>query len=220
MDENKKDNIQPEDGVAEAPIEETAEAVAEETVSEEADTNELHKELEELRDMFQQELDKAAEEADEPADELTPDLEEPTAEEETEPARLCECCGEKPCTDEFGEDYPYCEECRNAMKKYPLRWSGVLAAIIMVVVFIATAYVGTGYANDFMSVSEYATQYDSGKIMTALNGYYSYLYSASAEKISMKAVKDAIDGFVKTGYISDAVDLINKVYSEDQLKLP
>ena len=220
MDENKKDNIQPEDGIAEAPVEETAEAVAEETVSEEADTNELHKELEELRDMFQQELDKAAEEADEPADELTPDLEEPTAEEETEPARLCECCGENPCTDEFGENYPYCEECRNAMKKYPLRWSGVLAAILMVVVFVATAYVGTGYANDFMSVSEYATQYDSGKIMTALNGYYSYLYSANTEKISMKAVKDAIEGFVKTGYISDAVDLINRVYSEDQLKLP
>lgn len=220
MDENKKDNIQPEKDFAVTDAQETAEPAAEEAVSEESDTNELHKELEELRDMFQQELDKATVESEEPSGELIKEPEDTQEPEATEPARLCECCGENPCTDEFGEDYPYCEECRNAMIKYPIRWSGILAAIVMAVVFVASAYIGTGYAEDFARVSEYAAYYDSGKVMTALNGYYSYLSSANTEKISMKAVKDAVEGFVKTGYISDAVSLINRVYTENQLKLP
>ena len=221
MDENKRDDIQPEESVEEITATET---VAEENAPAQTDANELKQELEELRDMFQQELDKATEEAENPQ-ELIQELEEITAENDAdeidaEPARLCECCGENPCTTEYGEDYPYCEECRNAMKKYPLRWSGIVTAIIMAIVFVATAYVGTGYAEDFMSVADAAAYYDTGKLMTALNSYYGYLSSANTEKISMKAVKDAIEGFVKTGYIADAVDLVNRVYSENQLKLP
>ena len=71
-----------------------------------------------------------------------------------------------------------------------------------------------------MTISEYAAYYDTGKVMTALNGYYSYNMSAEVDKISMKAVKDSIEGFVKTGYISDATTLIQQVFTEDQLKLP
>lgn len=218
MDENKRDDIQPEETLPHQPAEDTVteEPVADEAVA--ADVNELQQELEEIRDMFQQELDRAAEESEEPALDSEEGSQEP--EEDAEPARLCECCGENPASDEYGEDYPYCEECRNAMKKYPLRWSGVVTAIIMAVVFVATAYVGTGYTDNFMTVSEAAAQYDSGRLMTALNGYYSYLYSANPDQISMKAVKDSIEGFIKTGYLSDAVDLINRVYSENQLKLP
>lgn len=224
MDENKRDDIQPEEAAEEITATDTA---AEEIAPAQAEPDELAKELEELRDIFQQELDKAAEDAENPReliqelDEVTEEADtEETEDEDAEPARPCDCCGENPCATEYGEDYPYCEECRNAMKKYPLRWSGIVTAIIMAVVFVATAYVGTGYAEDFMSVADAAAYYDSGKVMTALNGYYSYLSSADTNKISMKAVKDALDGFIKTGYISDAVDLINRVYSENQLKLP
>ena len=219
MDENKRDDIQSGQVAEEVTVTETS---AEEAAPVEADANELEKELEELRDMFQQELDKATEEAENPQtpDEITEDSEAVEDEEEAEPANPCEICGENPCATEYGEDYPYCEECRNAMKRYPLRFSGILTSIIMVIVFVATAYVGTTYAEDFMSVADAAAYYDSGKLMTALNSYYGYLSSANTERISMKAVKDAIEGFVKTGYISDAVDLVNRVYSENQLKLP
>lgn len=218
MDENKRDDIQPEESTEEII---TTEPVAEEDAPAETDANELKQELEELRDMFQHELDKATEEAENPQ-ELVPELDEVTEEpeEDAEPINPCECCGVNPCATEYGEDYPYCEECRNAMKKYPLRWSGVVTAVIMAIVFVATAYVGTGYADDFMSVADAAAYYDSGKLMTALNSYYGYLSSANTERISMKAVRDSIEGFVKTGYISDAVELVNRVYSENQLKLP
>ena len=217
MDENKRDEIQSE----EAEVQATEETVAEEvTVSEDG----LAQELEELRDMFQQELDKATEEAENPAEALIQELDEieETQEEDAEEftGKLCEICGENPCAEEYGEDYPYCEECRNIMKKYPMRASGILMSILMIAVFIVTAYAGTEYLESFMSVSEYAAYYDTGKVMTALNGYYSYNSTAQADKISMKAVKDSIEGFVKTGYISDATTLIQQVYTEKQLKLP
>ena len=223
MDENKREELQSEETEVQ-----TAEEVAAEEASEEALTaeeNGLAQELEELRDMFQQELDKATEEAENPEESLIQELDEieEAQEDDSEEeftGRLCEICGENPCAEEYGEDYPYCEECRNIMKKYPMRASGILMSILMIAVFIATAYAGTEYLESFMSVSEYAAYYDTGRVMTALNGYYSYNSTAQADKISMKAVKDSIEGFVKTGYISDATTLIQQVYTEDQLKLP
>lgn len=232
MDENKRDDIETseaelevnEDIVSQEHEADTSETVAEETGAEEvSDTNELETELEELRDLFQQELDKATLEAENQTGELIQELDEPEEElhaEEEFTGRLCECCGENPCNEEYGEDYPYCETCREAMKKYPLRWSGVLMTLVMIGVFVATAVAGTNYAESFMSVAEYAAYYDTGKLMTALNGYYGYLTSADADTMSMKAFDDAIDGFVKTGYVSDAATFIETFFTEDQLKLP
>ncbi len=218
MDENKRDEMQSE----EMEVQNTEETANEEPA---ADKDELTQELEELRDMFQQELDKATEEAENQTEALIQELDEieETQEEEAEEeftGRLCEICGENPCAEEFGEDYPYCEECRNIMKKYPMRASGILMTVLMIAVFVASAVVGSGYINAFMSVSEYAAYYDTGRLMTALNGYYAYNSSAEVDKISMKAVKDSIEGFLKTGYITDATSLIEKVYSENELKLP
>ena len=216
MDENKRDEMQS----AEAELETVEEAVGEEAA---ASGNELAQELEELRDMFQQELDKATEEAENQTDALIQELDEideAQEEEEEFTGRLCEICGENPCAEEYGEDYPYCEECRNIMKKYPMRASGILMTVLMIAVFVASAVIGSEYIDDFMGVSEYAAYYDTGKVMTALNGYYSYNSAAEVDKISMKAVKDSIDGFMKTGYITDATSLIERVYSETDLKLP
>ena len=185
MDENKREELQSEETEVQ-----TAEEVAAEEASEEALTaeeNGLAQELEELRDMFQQELDKATEEAGSPEESLIQELDEieETQEDDAEEdftGRLCEICGENPCAEEYGEDYPYCEECRNIMKKYPMRASGILMSILMIAVFIATAYAGTEYLESFMSVSEYAAYYDTGRVMTALNGYYSYNSTAQADK--------------------------------------
>ncbi len=238
MDENKRDDLVSEEAELVA-ADETAsqdsaasEEINEEITSEDTEIkevsgeSELEAELEELRDMFQQELDKATEEAENQPHELIQELDELQEDEaQSEEAegftgRPCEICGENPCAEEFGEDYPYCNECREIMKKYPLRWSGVLMTLVMIAVFVATAVVGTSYADDFMSISEYAAYYDTGKLMTALNGYYGYVTSANPETISMKAVKDAIDGLVKTGYVSDASTIISSVFTEDELKLP
>ena len=227
MDENKRDEIQSEEesvmtGEIQADEEIAEEATPAEETAEETTANELAQELEELRDMFQQELDKATEDAEnqETLIQELDEVEEAQDEAEEFTGRLCEICEANPCAEEYGEDYPYCEECRNAMKKYPMRASGVLMTLIMIAMFVASAVAGTEYVDSFMSISEYAAYYDTGRLMTALNGYYAYNSSAQADKISMKAVKDSVDGFIKTGYVADATELIERVFTENQLKLP
>lgn len=211
MDENRKDELELQE----------ADEVTEATDTPESDN--LKKELEDLRDMFQQELDSAVN-SEEPLIQELDDINEnadteDSAEEERE-IRICECCGENECSDEFGEDYPYCNECREIMKKYPMRWSGILMTIVMIVVFVLTAAASAEYADAFLTVADAALNYDSGKIMTGMNAYYGYVASASDDKISMKAVKDLLNGYGRTGYISDAAGLIERIYSDAQLKMP
>lgn len=214
MEENRKDELELQE-------EEEAAKVADAPEAEE--TDELKKELEDLRDMFQQELDNAANSQEvliQELDEINEnDDAEDSAEEEGE-VRICECCGENQCTDDFGEDYPYCNECRELMKKYPIRWSGIVMTIVMIAVFVLTAFASANYTDAFITVADAALNYDSGKVMTGMTAYYSYITSASDSNISMKAVKDLLDGYNKTGYISDAAALIERIYSEAQLKLP
>ena len=133
MDELKKDNLLPEEEESIAPEEITEDSFPEEQADE---NEELMEELESIRDMFQQELDRAsAEDSEYDEDEmLIQELENPDEyieyEEEADPEELCQCCEEKLRFKELGEDYPYCEDCRNAMKKYPLRKSGILTFLL------------------------------------------------------------------------------------------
>lgn len=211
MDENRKDELELQDAA------ETPEA----TDTPEAD--ELKKELEDLRDMFQQELDNAANSEEvliQELDDINENTDAEDSDEEEGEARLCECCGENACSDEFGEDYPYCNECRELMKKYPMRWSGIVMTIVMIAVFVLTGVASANYAEALLTVADAAIHYDSGKVMTGMTAYYSYISSASDDTVSMKAVKDLLEGYSKTGYITDASALIKRLYSENQLKMP
>ena len=211
MDENRKDELELQDAA------ETPEA----TDTPEADG--LKKELEDLRDMFQQELDNAANSEEvliQELDDINENTDAEDSDEEEGEARLCECCGENACSDEFGEDYPYCNECRELMKKYPMRWSGIVMTIVMIAVFVLTGVASANYAEALLTVADAAIHYDSGKVMTGMTAYYSYISSASDDTVSMKAVKDLLEGYSKTGYITDASALIKRLYSENQLKMP
>lgn len=226
MDENKKDEMQTQDNTCEQ--ENTSAPETQDMAQGEPDTaaqekSELETELEGIRDMFQKELDNAGgnefiQQLEDLSEEESED--EPSEESEEANGRLCECCGENYCSDEYGEDYPYCDECRNIMKKYPMRASGIIMTIVMIAVFVATAFASATYAEDFLTVADSALNYDSGKIMTGMTGYYSYVNSASDSNISMKAVRDLLDGYSKTGYITDAAALIERIYSETALKMP
>ena len=151
LDENKRDELQTPESSEETAAAESndlpQDEILEEPVTEDIEeTTELEKELEEIRDMFQQELDNASQqEIIQELDDIGTEEEDDTAEEEAE-VRLCECCGENPCSEDFGEDYPYCNECRELMKKYPMRASGIIMTIVMIAVFLASAFACTDYA--------------------------------------------------------------------------
>ena len=207
---------------AEETADEIAEYTAEESAEETAESEEqqLQDELEEIRDMFQKELDSAAEMAEQ--GELIQDLEEITEEpvEELTEEEKCRCCEENPRATEYGEDYPYCENCRSFMKRYPLRKSGVLMFLLMIAVFVATVVTSISAVDTNMYLLQGYANHTEGKPMSAIEGYYYYLSSADSENVSMSAVRNLIEDYAKTGYMSDAVKLIQQYYSETDLKMP
>lgn len=211
MDEKEKELL-PEEVTDEniASAEETAEAQTQQ---------ELYEELEELKDMFQKELDEATVKAEqgELIQELS-DIEEYSDEEEK--PEMCECCGENPKATEYGEDYAYCESCRSFMKRYPIRKSGIFMLIIMIAVFIATAFASITAVDGNMYLLEGYASHSEGKRMSAIQNYYYYLSSIEGDNVSMKAVRNLIDDYTATGYMSDAVKLIEQYYSETDLKMP
>ena len=225
MDELKKeDGLLPEEEEKEAVGEITEEISAAE---EESDAQEeLIEELEGIRDMFQEELDKANAEADSEEGMLIQELEgdEEYSEEEEEeiaPEDLCECCEEKRRFKELSEDYPYCEDCRNAMKKYPMRKSGIFAFLISVVLLVASYTLSYPYMNDAVTVADASSNYKSGYVMSALQSYYSYFNGGkSGTGISMRAFDEIIEGYNKLGYQTNGAQLINTYYSEEELKKP
>ena len=98
------------------------EAASSQTVSQEEG---LEKELEEIRDIFQQELDKASAESE--AQVGGEDSDEPDSGSIDE-ENLCLCCGEK----EKMEGSDYCEDCHEAMRRYPFKWIYFLVAALAV----------------------------------------------------------------------------------------
>ena len=183
------------------------------------DADALVKELEEIRDMFQEAIDSAANEEENGEAELIQELEEFEDEdsiEQEEELPLCECCGEKTVSTLHGEGYPYCEECRDLMKHYPLRISGVLALILMVVVFGVTAYLSSGSLDKALTVLEARTYASDNKMMSAVQSLYSFASDTSND--SSKAVEMLIDGFMRTGYVSNAKEVIQANYTEKDLE--
>lgn len=182
--------------------------------------DELYEELEEIKDMFQKELDEATEKAEQ--GELIQELDniaEETDEDEEKPD-LCECCTEKPKATQYGENYAYCEDCRSFMKRYPLRKSGIFMFVIMIVVFVATAFTSITAVDSNMYLLEGYANHSENRRMSAIQNYYYYLSSIEGDNVSMKAVNSLIEDYVATGYMSDAVKLIEQYYSETDLKMP
>lgn len=197
-----------------------AESVPEENASA---SDELVKELEEIRDMFQEAIDNAAqEESGEIIQELDDVDHDYDGEDNTDSAEeegpLCECCQEAPASKEYGEGYPYCENCRELMKHYPLRIGGVIAILAMVVIFGLSVYFGTPSLDKGLVVLEAQLAASQNKMMSTVQMLYSY---ASDENNDSKKVTELlIDGFIRTGYISNAKELIEKNYTEKELNSP
>lgn len=200
-------------------LDEAQDAAPEAEATNESDA--LVKELEEIRDMFQEAIDNAAQSEENDSDseaELIQELEEYSEEdeEEREPLPLCECCNEKEVSTLHGEGYPYCEDCRELMKHYPLRISGVLAIIAMVVVFGLTAYLSSAKLEKALTVLEARSLAGEGKMMSAVQMLYNYASDDSND--SDKVIEILVDGFLRTGYISNAKDIIEKQFTADELE--
>lgn len=188
--------------------------------------NELEKELNELKDLFQRELDKAAEgEADDENEEgeLIQECDDASPEEDSEEQTdeelpLCECCEEKPCSTEHGEGYPYCDDCRKLMIKYPVRFSGVLTFILTIVLFVAGFFVAGNEILDASIVTEASTAYSSGHITTAYNAFNQYFSNHYSKYTSKRAVREAVDTCMSLGAVGNVISIVEEHYTPEQIE--
>ncbi len=101
----------------------------------------LNDELEKLAQTFKAELEKAKSMTEEELIKkgvLTPEYEDELgAIPEDE---LCLCCNEKRRAKEFGENYEYCTDCREAMKRYPFSFQSLLAFAVVIVLAVLSVY--------------------------------------------------------------------------------
>ena len=113
--------------------------------------DDLNEELERLARTFQQELDKAKQDAElsEQLDDIVQGLPE---EEKPDEADLCACCGERRRDKSVAPDYEYCSVCREAMRRYPLSIPALVLTVALAVVAIVSAIDFCGYIDGYEDV--------------------------------------------------------------------
>lgn len=202
----------------------------------------LNKELEDLRDMFQKELDneteaaqngETTEEAEEPAEsgettdgQLIQELDEEPDDDDTEQDKiaqddLCKCCGENRRDTSLGDDYPYCPQCRELMKSNPFNLLGVVAVIVVIVLTgFVTGLLGKTDLTTLNTLLDANMSYEEGNVYTAENAYQTYFSSIGNSDVSFRAVKNTADIYARLGYYSYAAQTVNSYASKFQLSMP
>lgn len=195
----------------------------------------LDRELEQIAQTFREELQKAQDES-EKDETYTSDSEDEISQSEDdisqqsdfdeESADLCVRCGENPCDKQHGENYEYCEQCREEMCRVPFGFSNILVAVVVCVAAIIAVNSFSSDFEGYYSVYKAKENADCNKLDSALVSYdeaISYfenkdikakrLYLESAEII----FKTMPDGTASMGEVSDR---ISKALSNAFYKLP
>ncbi len=184
---------------------------------------ELHDELEKLAETFRNELNKAKEQGAVKIGEVAVVDENNNVIPQEE---LCECCGERRKDTSFSENYQYCSECRERMKRYPI--SIVSAFIAIVVIVIAVAGVG-GFITDFSGYNSarLAKNADSENKKFSAVEYYDEAITYFDEKdvVAKKLYKDsalAVFDTLPQGVASfnEVSERLEKSVTELEAKLP
>ena len=229
MDELEKNEQALESPAADAP-EVAAQPEPADDAADEAPVQDdaLKQELEGIRDLLQQELDHAG---DEPLIQALDEVQEEEPEEEEIPEdELCKCCGERRRDTSFGEDYPYCSECRDVMKASGLRVPAVLMLLLTFILAGASLYFSTYYIADYNTLMQAEQHYEARELSDAAALYSQYISQKSGADLqsltgfqdaySITAVKQLAKTFADMGYLGDANEVLTTYLGEKALKMP
>lgn len=212
---------------AEEPIAEQEAGEATESGVPESDG--LDEELENIRDMFQTELDNATQTYLAGGD--LQDCDDSSDDEETQDGdgeseqipedQLCECCGEKPRDTSEGEDYPYCKDCKELMRSYPIGVKGII--VLIVVLVLGAASLMTTFSKNVEILDKAITAQEAvsaNKLYSGLYSYYDAINSADSKAMPKKLVARCIKVFAKLNDYRDAVSMADRYLDESDLKNP
>ncbi len=229
MDELEKNEQALESPAADAP-EVAAQPEPADDAADEAPVQDdaLKQELEGIRDLLQQELDHAG---DEPLIQALDEVQEEEPEDEEIPEdELCKCCGERRRDTSFGEDYPYCSECRDVMKASGLRVPAVLMLLLTFILAGASLYFSTYYIADYNTLMQAEQHYEAHELSDAAALYSQYISQKSGADLqsltgfqdaySITAVKQLAKTFADMGYLGDANEVLTTYLGEKALKMP
>lgn len=184
----------------------------------------IEQELEEIRDLFQKELDLQTETYLAGGDIQEYDDEEESDEYEEElisEEDLCECCGEKRRDTSVSADYPYCSECRNLMQHYPIGFKGILTIVASLVLSCLSIFLifsqNAMVISSTLDADSFAAE---GKLYSALYGYYNAVSASSSDFVPKKVVAKCAKAFALMNDYSDGYMIATRYLSESDLKLP
>lgn len=189
----------------------------------------LNEELEEIRSRFQEILDERTATYLAGGDIQGYDEEEPSSEEQPSDSEdKCSCCGENKRAVQYGEDYPYCEDCRNLMQHQPFSFSGIVALICVLFLTGVGVFYNFSKNADIIDKSLNAESYlAEGKIYSAAREYSSILQNyaaASSEFGSVKVPKKIVKKYAllcdSLSEYAAAAGVSNQFLSEKDLKNP
>ncbi len=173
----------------------------------------LYEELENIREMFQTELDNEtriylasgdAQDCDDTADSDKREENENAISEDM----LCECCGEKLRDLSEGEDYPYCEDCKNIMRSYPIGIKGILALILAIVIGLSSLMLNFSANAEILDKAVTAkSAVTSGKLYTGLYTYYNALNSLGTSNVPKKVIAELSKVLAQLNDYNSAVSL-------------
>ncbi len=141
---------------------------------------EIHDEMEELAKVFQAELKKAKEEAED----FTKGIENIEVDgynpqtvsrgEKSTPIpedQLCEYCGERVRGTEKNPDSPYCSSCEELLEKYPYDYRGIIAVVLTACITVAAVFCFAINVPIFATMKQGDKAVNKGQLYTAINKY-------------------------------------------------
>lgn len=139
---------------------------------------------------------------------------------------LCQCCGEQRREKTFGENYEYCRDCREAMKRYPLSvYSLVLLAATVFVAVVSIFSFAADYKT-YDTVRKADKYLSENKLNSAFDSYDSAIESFSAKeilpkKLYLKTAEILFDDMPEGMYsISEIQYRLKKALSQFEMNLP
>lgn len=195
--------------------------------SQEYSNKALDDELERLAQTFRQELKKAQSMSEEELIKNGIVIQQYEDDDGVIPEEeLCQCCGEQRRDKSFGENYEYCKDCREAMRRYPLSIPSII--ILAAVVFAAVVSVFS-FAADFdiyntvRQGDEYIAQ---NKLYSAFDSYDGAISAFEdedvvAKKLYLKTAKILYHTMPDGVYsMSDVSERIETALSQLEAQLP
>lgn len=186
-----------------------------------------NEELENIAQLFREELNKAREENENELFEsgiIIQQLED--EEKELSPEELCACCGEKARDTSYGENYEYCSDCREAMRHYPISFQSIiiLAAVVIMAVFSVKSFCGDfPIYNTIRQGDNYLKENRLEKAFDSYNGAISAFEDrdVTAKRLYLETAGILNDAMPEGVYsMQEIAQLIEKALSGFEARLP